>query len=122
MHNNHRWAGQLDGRYKEDELASHIQANETDTKQKILTCDVLFIDEISMLSRKILGQLEYVCRVIHGNSDKLYVWGYASSCERRFSPAAADENLHSQLLAYPHTVYLWRVCSAMMMDLLVLTI
>ncbi|XP_071176509.1 uncharacterized protein [Mytilus edulis] len=71
----HKWAGLEDGRYQNDELLHLILTDERFLKVKntIKKTDNLIIDEISMISSKTLGQVEFICRSL--NDDKLHFGG-----------------------------------------------
>ncbi|XP_071166174.1 uncharacterized protein [Mytilus edulis] len=66
----HSWSGIGDGRYSNEVLREKIENNEhySKYKQNILKTDVLFIDEISMLSKKLFEQLEFICRKIRNSN------------------------------------------------------
>ncbi|CAG2207257.1 PIF1 [Mytilus edulis] len=66
----HSWSGIADGRYSNEALREKIENNEhyAKYKQNILNTDVLFIDEISMLSKKLFEQLEFICRKIRNSN------------------------------------------------------
>ncbi|XP_067653275.1 uncharacterized protein [Haliotis asinina] len=61
----HQWAGLSDGRFSNVELSTLLL---TDEKRHVLdrnrSTDVLIIDEIRMISRKVFDQLEFVCRTV----------------------------------------------------------
>lgn len=61
----HRWAG-INGRFTKEQLSNYIDTNEAyiQAKQRIHDADVLIIDEISMLSRKVFETLEHIVRKI----------------------------------------------------------
>ena len=56
----HKW----DGQYSNGELLHLISNDERyeKVKKSIKECEFLFIDEISMISTKILGQVEFLCK------------------------------------------------------------
>ena len=58
----HKFVGLKDGRYENDELLNLIVNDENfvDIKDNINSMDTLIIDEISMLSRKFLVQIQYI--------------------------------------------------------------
>ncbi|KAK3088726.1 hypothetical protein FSP39_023054 [Pinctada imbricata] len=60
----HKFIGFEDGRHQNNQLLYLIQTDERflTAKSNILNTDVLIIDEVSMLSSKVLKQIEYVCR------------------------------------------------------------
>ena len=59
-----RWAGLQDGRFTAAELAH----GDGDHITRILACDTLIIDEVSMLSRHVFDTVEQLCRAIRGSS------------------------------------------------------
>ena len=65
----HRFAGLEDGRHTNETLLHLIQTDErfSEAKTRILSTDVLIIDEISMVSQKIFESVEFVCRKLRGN-------------------------------------------------------
>ncbi|KAJ8318222.1 hypothetical protein KUTeg_003313, partial [Tegillarca granosa] len=60
----HHWCGILDGRYSHDHLAELFENDDkfAAAKHRIKDTDCLMIDEISMLSKKTLELVEFVCR------------------------------------------------------------
>ena len=60
----HKFAGLEDGRHQNDTLLNLLKTDErySDTKSRIMNTDVLVVDEISMVSRKIFETVEYLCR------------------------------------------------------------
>lgn len=60
----HRWAGIEDGRHMNQNLLHLIETDERfiSVKKNFLNVDVLFIDEISMISSKVLSQVEFLIR------------------------------------------------------------
>ena len=58
----HMFVGLNDGRYENDELLNLIVHDENcvDIKNNIKAMDTLIIDEISMLSSKLLVQIQYI--------------------------------------------------------------
>ncbi|XP_062581498.1 uncharacterized protein LOC134243283 [Saccostrea cucullata] len=67
----HKFFALRDGRYSNEELTNKIltDVNYHDVKTRILSIDCVIIDEISMLSWKLLEQIEYVCRHVRGVSN-----------------------------------------------------
>lgn len=65
----HKFAGLEDGRHNNESLLHLVKSDEhfCDTKSRIMTTDVLIIDEISMVSKKIFESVEYLCRELRGN-------------------------------------------------------
>jgi ATP-dependent DNA helicase PIF1 len=67
---NYRWAGLLDGRFEQDELSALVLQDEQfhEVRKRVSETDALLIDEISMVSSRILSQLELVCRTVRNNN------------------------------------------------------
>ncbi|XP_067668320.1 ATP-dependent DNA helicase PIF7-like [Haliotis asinina] len=63
----HRFCGIKDGRHTMQELRQYLDAEDSITAVRIRQVDTLIIDEISMLSYKMLCQVEAVCRVARKN-------------------------------------------------------
>lgn len=59
-----------DGRYENDELVDLIMSDEnySVTNENIISVDTIIIDEISMLSLKLLEQIHYVMKSVRKNS------------------------------------------------------
>ncbi|XP_062597103.1 uncharacterized protein LOC134258565 [Saccostrea cucullata] len=57
----HSWAGLDDGRHDTSEIKSIVKHHKKDVYNRICATDVLIVDEISMLSQRLLEQLEEVC-------------------------------------------------------------
>lgn len=53
----HHWAGLMDGRFENQHLLRIISE---ETRNRIKTCNVLIIDEISMISRKVFEQVRVI--------------------------------------------------------------
>lgn len=68
-----KWCGILDGRYSNDELIHLMNTDEryVEIKKRICQTQCLIIDEVSMISAKTLGQVEFILRK-------------ARNCEKRF--------------------------------------
>lgn len=66
----HKFFALKDGRYENDELVDLIMSDEnfSDTKENIISVDTIIIDEISMLSLKLLEQIHYVMKSVRKNS------------------------------------------------------
>jgi ATP-dependent DNA helicase PIF1 len=65
----HSWAGMDDGRHESSEICDLLQ-NSVHYKQalhRILHCDVLILDEVSMLSKRLFEQLSTICSLKDGN-------------------------------------------------------
>ena len=60
----HSWAGLADGRYSNLDLINKLDCDDAyeGVRQRIQQTDVVIIDEISMISARILEQLEMICR------------------------------------------------------------
>ena len=65
----HKFFGLLDGRFSNAQLLSRINSDDNyfETKQRILNSDVVLLDECSMLSRKTLEQIDFLCRNVREN-------------------------------------------------------
>ena len=59
-----RWYGLKDGGFSAGQL-SHTEIEHVD---RIIGCDVLIVDEVSMLSRDMLNTVEHLCRMIKESS------------------------------------------------------
>ena len=66
----HKWAGLEDGRHDNTELYHLIMTDERYNKIKrgIQDAEYLSIDEASMISSKVLKQVEFICRKVRGNT------------------------------------------------------
>lgn len=66
----HSWSGFGDCRHPRDILLDRITKNDdySATLQRYLSTQVLVIDEISMISSKLLADFEYVCRKVRGEN------------------------------------------------------
>ena len=61
----HHWAGLSDGRYENTQLLQLFQTDSWEAaRQRIRNTDILFIDEISMLSQRVFEQVA-LCFEIH---------------------------------------------------------
>jgi hypothetical protein len=62
----HRFCGLEDGQHSNADLLNLITYDDKfiNTKQRIIETEVLIIDEVSMVSKKIFEQTEYICRKI----------------------------------------------------------
>ena len=65
----HKWCGIGAGGIPVSELVDLIRDDErySDARKRISDCDVLFIDEVSMVSKKLFDSVELICRSIRGN-------------------------------------------------------
>jgi ATP-dependent exoDNAse (exonuclease V) alpha subunit len=62
----HHWSGIQDGRYHNVELLRRLESAENQTvSSRIKDTDVLIVDEISMISRKIFEQVKLVKILLH---------------------------------------------------------
>ena len=59
----HKLAGLEDGRHPDSKLLHLLQTDERflESKKRLMETDVLIIDEVSMVSKKILESVEYLC-------------------------------------------------------------
>ena len=66
----HKWAGLEDGRHQNCELSNLIMNDERYIKVKdnLISTKYLFIDEVSMISARTLGQVEFVCRTVRNDN------------------------------------------------------
>lgn len=83
----HKFFALKDGRYENDELVDLLMSDEnfSDTKENIFSVDTIIIDEISMLSLKLLEQIHYVMNqcektVIHLVECKSFYQGTSTNC------------------------------------------
>lgn len=85
----HHWAGLVDGRYPKEVLLQKICEDEAfaSAKGRLQECDVLVIDEISMISEYIFQMVEYVCRNIR-NPQKYFggIQVITSGCFKQLAP------------------------------------
>lgn len=67
----HKFAGLEDGRHGNEHLLHLISSDERffETKRRIMETEVLIIDEVSMVSKKILESVEYLCRKLRGGDN-----------------------------------------------------
>ena len=67
----HKWCGIGAGGIPAPELSQLICNDERykDARKRIIDCDVLVIDEVSMISKKLFDTVEYVCRYIRGKGE-----------------------------------------------------
>ncbi|KAK3085746.1 hypothetical protein FSP39_008107 [Pinctada imbricata] len=63
----HCWAGMDDGRYDTSYIKDIIINYKKDVYRNILSTDVLILDEVSMLSKKLFEQLECICSLKCGH-------------------------------------------------------
>lgn len=69
----HRWAGIEDGRHSNAEImhfSNHDERFKT-ARTNILSVDTLIIDEVSMVSSKVLQQVQYLCKNVQ-KSKKIF--------------------------------------------------
>lgn len=69
----HHWCGIMDCRYSEEKMQELIMNDDkfAAARGRIVKADVLFIDEIGMLSRKVFEMAESVCRYVR-NNDRVF--------------------------------------------------
>jgi len=69
----HKWSGIVDGRYLNQEIIHLVKTDErfSTAKSNILSADTLIIDEVSIISAKVLNQVQVLCKGIR-NSDALF--------------------------------------------------
>ncbi|CAG2206493.1 PIF1 [Mytilus edulis] len=67
----HKWSGIRDGRYLIEEIVHLLRTDEryTVAKSNIESVETLIIDEISMVSSKVLNQVQVLCRQIRNSPD-----------------------------------------------------
>ena len=72
-HTIHSWSGYGDGHVPIDLLLPEIKISNTylRSRNKILDAEVLVIDEIGMLSAKVIESVEKICRFIR-NNDQIF--------------------------------------------------
>lgn len=60
----HHWSGYGDGHLDINTIIGRINLNPAykELKQKIVAADILIIDEIGLISRKMLDTVEQICR------------------------------------------------------------
>ena len=65
----HKWCGIGAGGIPASDLVKLICDDERyqDAKKRILSCDVLIIDEVSMISKKLFDTVEHICRSVRRN-------------------------------------------------------
>ena len=65
-----RWGGLYDGRYDTLTLQNLVVTDDKyeNVRQNVSKCDLVIVDEVSMLSLKEFEQFETVCRVVRGNN------------------------------------------------------
>ena len=57
-----RWAGILDGQMGQEALKKHLLSTAAQARRNVRGCDVLILDEISMISAKVFDS--YPCSII----------------------------------------------------------
>ncbi|XP_033729325.1 ATP-dependent DNA helicase pif1-like [Pecten maximus] len=67
----HKWSGIEDGRHLNEEIAHLVKTDERfmKAKQNIETVDVLIIDEVSMVSAKVLNQVQFLCEYVRNSKE-----------------------------------------------------
>ena len=66
----HKWSGIGDDRYLNEEIVHLIKTDErfNDAKDNVQSTNTLIIDEISMISSKVLGQVQFICQKVRSSS------------------------------------------------------
>lgn len=66
----HHWCGIMDCRYSQERLHEPMRSDDrfAAAKDRIQKAEVLFIDEIGMLSKKVFEAVESACRFVRGNA------------------------------------------------------
>lgn len=66
----HKWCGLEDGRHQNEDLVHLIKTDERfeNAKRNITETDCLIIDEVSMVSKRTLAQIEFVCRSVRNSN------------------------------------------------------
>ena len=77
------WAGLFDGRYDNLTLPDLLLKDDKydNTRESVRNCDVILLDEVSMLSRKDFEQLGMVCRLARGNNNVFGGIQVMASCD-----------------------------------------
>lgn len=83
----HSWCGVGDGGIPKSELSKLIVSDERyqSARERIESCDVLIIDECSMVSQKIFETVEFLCRSVRGGNKciggfRSFLLGISTSC------------------------------------------
>ncbi|XP_060598970.1 uncharacterized protein LOC132752640 [Ruditapes philippinarum] len=65
----HKWCGLGDGGIHTQELANLVCTDERyhETRQRIIRCDTLIVDECSMISKKVFEAVDLLCRSVRKN-------------------------------------------------------
>ena len=65
-----KWSGIGDGRYLNEEIVHLIKNDEryNDVKDNVLSTNTLIINEISMISSKVLGLVQFICQKVRNSS------------------------------------------------------
>lgn len=65
----HHWCGVMDCRFSQEKLQELMRSDDrfAQAKSRIERAEVLFIDEIGMLSKKVFETVEAICRSVRGN-------------------------------------------------------
>jgi hypothetical protein len=63
-------SGIVDDRYLNEEIVHLIKTDErfNDVKDNLQSTNTLIIDEISMISSKVLGQVQFICQKVRSSS------------------------------------------------------
>ena len=125
----YHWSAYGDGHLNADEVIHQLKTNAQyeSTLEAIHNTQVLFIDEIGMLSMHIFNSVEKICREVRGNTmlfGGLQVIG--SGCFRQLSPVPSNIDdrrycFESQVftLVFPHIFQLTEVMHQKEIDLIV---
>ena len=125
----HRWAGLGDGRYAASHLCKLLLTDERfmAALKRIRESDVLIVDEISMLSAKLLDDLEYVLSEVRGDASLFGGMQVIVSGDFRQLPPVANQfymddgsycfKSKAWKVAFPHHVNLVSVLRTTEMDL-----
>ena len=65
----HKWCGLGDGGIQTKSLV-HLVCNDerySETRQRIMRCDILIVDECSMISKKVFETVDLLCRSVRNN-------------------------------------------------------
>ena len=91
----HKWSGIGDGHISKNVLLQKIMTDGDmqKTKSSVQEADVLFIDEVGMMSSQLLGNVEYICRNVRQTQR---VFGglqvVASGCFRQLPPVPSSSD------------------------------
>ena len=62
----HKFAGILNRRFSNTEIIELVSSDERyiETKERLVKTEVLIVDEVSMISNKVMSQVEFLCRKV----------------------------------------------------------